>query len=244
MRSFLLLIALLLGLGAIGCGSTEPPTNIGPLNIPFSLVIPGNRPAADYYAVSGVSVRIVATKVGDSIVEMPQTLFYAQFAAAPGAELPDTVTLNHTPLDRHLDTDTLRLAAAAPNILADNTWGLIDANNSETTFLVPKIDIIDTVSPFDERSSVRSDTSLELGWKRPTLISSAMHIRWTTSNHTYEQVMPDSFGAYTIPASEMEKLRGRGKVLLTRYYYLPRKYKSRDILLIRIAQRSFEIDVL
>jgi hypothetical protein len=245
MKSLLSLLILLGLVGAMGCGSTDIPTNTNTGNLPFGLMIPSNRPSADYHAVSGVSTRMVSTKVGDSIVESPQMLFYAQFTTSPIAPAVQTVTLNTFPFDHHMNTDTLRLArAGSSNIYGDNTWEVIDSSNTKATYLMPKIDIIDTVGPFDQRSTVRGDTDLVLRWKRPTLGSSAFHIYWKTPNKTYEQVVADYPGTYQIPKSEIIKLRGRGQVVLTRYYYLPQKFKNRTVMITRIAQRSFNVEVL
>lgn len=250
MRSLPALLTLVLATGLfatgiLGCGGTEPPTGLGPSSIPFGLTIPDKRPPADYYATSGVTTRLVSTRVGDSIVETAQTIFYAQFTTAAGVPLPTSVEINGNTLARHRDGDTLRLTSGnALTLYADNTWGLTDTDNSETTFMIPKIDVVDTIKPFDRRTTLRGDTSLALQWKRPTLISSALHISWVTSNYTYEKIVADIAGEHEIPTEDMKKLRGKGKVLVTRYYYLPRKYKTRDLLLTRIAQRSFDVEIL
>jgi len=246
MRSFLILLTLVLATGISGCAGSEPPTGSDSFSIPFGLTIPGNRDTtADYYATSGVTTRIVATRVGDSIVETAQTIFYGEFMAAPGVPLPTRVTINGNPLERHRGGDTLRLrTASGPSIYADNTWGLTDTDNSETTFTIPKIDVVDTIKPFDRRTTLRGDTSFTLQWKRPTLISSALYITWVAPNYTYEKLVADVIGEHVIPSEDMKKLRGKGKVVVTRYYYLPKKYKSRNLLLTRIAQRSFDVEVL
>ncbi len=244
MKSLYFALILLIGIGTIGCGRTDIPSGPSSGNIPFGLIIPGNRPSADYHAVSGVITRMVSSTVGDSIVDSPQMLFYAQFTTSPIAPMMASVSLNGSDLDHHMNTDTLRLSRTPSlSIYGDNTWQLTDSGNATQSYLMPKIDIIETLSPFDTRSSVRGDTDLVLRWNRPTLASSAIHIYWKAPNGTYEKVVPDYPGTHQIPKLEINKLRGKGQVVITRYYYLPQKFKERTVMITRIAQRIFTIEV-
>lgn len=245
-RSFLQACAALMLITILaGCGGPDIPSDTGPPSLPFSLVIPNTRPKTDYYAVSGVMVRMVSVKIGDSIIDSPQSSYYAQFTTDPGSTPPLAVTLNSVALGRHRDTDTLRLGSGAPQtVLSDNTWEMIDTDSSKASFLLPKIDVIDTVAPFNRRSTVRGDTSLMLAWKRPSLISSALHISWITTSDTLSLVANDAFGAFTISKADMMKVRGKGRVVVTRYYYMQRNHKAKSVGLMRIAQRSFDIEVL
>lgn len=237
--------ALILVTILAGCGGPDIPSDTGPPSLPFSLAIPGNRPKADYYATSGVMVRMVSVKVGDSVVDSPQSSYYAQFTTEPGSTPPQSVTLNGTALERHRDTDTLRLGSGAPQtVLSDNAWEIIDPDNTKSSFRLQKIDVVDTVAPFNRRSTVRGDTSLTLGWRRPSLISSAFHINWTTNADTLNLVANDAFGEFTISRADMAKVRGKGRVILTRYYYVEGKHKGKSVGLMRIAQRTFDIEVL
>ena len=187
----------------------------------------------------------MATKVGDSIVESPQTLFYAQFTASPGVPQLKSVLLNTVELGHHLKGDTLRLGRSpGSSIYGDNLWTLIDSGETKTNFTMPKINVVDTILPFDSRTSVRGDIPLTLSWRRPTLVSSALYISWKAPNHTFEKTVSDYAGSYEIPVEEMRKLQGKGQVMITRYYYMPQKFKERTVMITRIAQRSFSIDVL
>ncbi len=245
MKSLSLLLVLLAGIGLGSCDSTTIPLLPDNGNLPFGLIIPGNRPAADYHAVSGVSTRLVATKVGDSIVESPQTLFYAQFTASPGVPRLKSVLLNTVELGHHLKGDTLRLGRSpGSSIYGDNLWTLLDSGETKANFTMPKINVVDTVLPFDTRTTIRGDVALTLSWRRPTLVSSALYISWKTPNHTFEKTVSDYAGSYEIPQEEMKKLQGRGEVVITRYYYMPQKFKERTVMLTRIAQRTFSINVL
>jgi hypothetical protein len=225
-----------------GCG-TDPIGPVGPIDIPFDLMVPFNRPAADYYAMSGVHIQTRPSSIGDSVVYTSIPSFYAQFHAATGGPLPDQVLLNRNPLERHLGGDTLRLATAvSQNVFGDNTWVLEDEADS-VAFLAPKIDVVDSLEPFTFKTSFRPDTAVVIQWKRPVFGASGLILRWETKDYIHMVPLADGIGRIEVNAETMNKLRGQGKVTVIRYLTLEKQYKGKKLIITRTAQRSYDVYV-
>jgi hypothetical protein len=232
---------VLLLVGA-GCGSnTIGP--VGPFDIAFDLTIPPNRPAADLYAVSGVSSRTQLMRVGDSIVESTSQSFYAQFNVAPGITLPAQVLLNGNPLARNRDTDTLRLDEATSNsIYGNNTWKLVDSASGVDSFMIQQVDVVDSVGPFKDQKTFRGDIELHIGWTPPRIGSGGMYMIWKAPDTTISIPVAD-VGSFTLDGRDMAKLRGKGSVTFIRYLNIQKSYKGKRLNLTRLAQHNYEVTV-
>jgi len=236
-------IVLLAVLTAIaGCGSdTIGP--IGPVALPFDLTIPPNRPAGDLYAVSGIVSTTQPVRVGDSIVEGTVSSFYAQFSPAPGVAIPASVLLNGNLLERSRNTDTLRLdGASSLSVLGNNLWKLIDSSSAADSFPVQTIDVLDSVGPFKQFKSFRSDTDLTLGWMPPRIGSGGMFLIWKAPDTTMVTPMAD-IGSYRISSGDLVKLRGKGSVTLVRYLNIQKTYKGKTLVLTRLAEHRYEVTI-
>lgn len=228
---------------AMGCADrTIGP--IGPSSIPFDLTIPSNRPVADYYAVSGVTTSTTFLRIADSIVQSQVLNFYAQFTATPGLALPASVLLNDNRLERNLDTDTLRLdEITTGNVLKDNDWTFVGADSTKKKITMPAIDIVDSVGPFQSRTSFRSDAPLTVGWRIPHAGAGGLTIIWRGPEHTTILPVNDFIGTATIPEGEMEKLLGAGTVTFIRYTNRTDTFNGKSITVTRIAQHSYPVTV-
>lgn len=243
MRSSILPLALagILSLAALGCGD-DPVGPVGPFDIPFDLTVPANRPTGDLYAVSGVISTTTNVRVGDSIVESTIPAFYAQFHTAPGVPLPAKVLLNESPLARSRGGDTLRLDEASASVFGNNTWKLVDSSNVADSFLVQKIDVIDTIAPFKDKKSFRSDTSLAMAWLPPRLGSGGMLLIWKAPDTTMTIPLAD-VGFYTMSKENMKALRGKGKITFVRYLNSQKTYKGRKLILTRLSEHRYDVTV-
>ena len=236
--AFLLMLCLL----TMGCGD-DPIGPIGPSDIPFDLTIPFTRPAADYYAVSGVQIDTRSVRIGDSIAELAVPAFYAQFHSPKGEPLPGSVLLNRNPLERHLGGDTLRLASAASsNVFGDNTWILADTDDT-VSVLAPKVDIVDSLEPFSFKTTFRNDTGIVIKWKRPVFGASGLILRWESRDYIHMVPLVDALGFAEIDAATMDKLRGKGTITLLRYLTLEKQYRGKKLVVTRVAQRSYDVTV-
>lgn len=250
MRYQSICLALLAGIAACfaACGS-DPIGNPGPVDLPFDLTIPDNRPVANYYAVSGIVTTRRLVKVNDSIVESSFPSFYAQFNAADSSfAIPSSVMLNGNPLVRNKGTsDTLRLDAVkdGSNLFGEDTWSLADSGVSTKTFPIKPVDIVDSVTPLGTSASIRSDTSLQIRWKRPSpgSLSGGMYLYWRAPGRTLSVNMNDGIGNYSMDTSALKTLRGRGSVTLIRYYNIPGTYNGKSLMVTRLAQRTYTITV-
>jgi hypothetical protein len=244
MRSTFVLsiLALSLLIGGAGCGS-DPIGPIGPLEIPFDLTVPPNRPVGDLYAVSGVTSRTQFVRVGDSIIESAIPSFYAQFHAAPGGALPAKVLLNGNELERSRGGDTLRLeTASSQTVLGNNIWKLVDESSAVDSTTVQRVDVIDSIVPFNERKTFRSDTNLRLSWMPPRIGSGGMYLIWKAPDTTIVTPIAD-VGSYAIESADLKKLRGKGTVTFIRYLNTQKNYKGRKLILTRLAQHRYEVTV-
>jgi hypothetical protein len=248
MKSISLLLALVLFCSIAGCDSHD----IGGANVPddfaFGLILPSSQLPADYYAESGVEVRTQQTKIGDSIVDLSSSTFYAQFRAARGNHPPALVSLNGNPLTPlRSGSDTLRLGGSViGNPLTDNVWLLRDSTGDTASFSTSTLDGVDSVTPFSTlgQRTLRRDTSITVKWKRPASGSSGMFITWVgPNNSTYTQAVNDNFGVFEIPQDVVEKMAGKGKVYFTRYTTVQRAFKGKTISLQRLTQRVFPVTV-
>lgn len=239
--SLLVLVGALL-LTALGC-EEDPVGPIGPSEIAFDLTIPPNRPAADLYAVSGAISRTTTVRVGDSIVESTISSFYAQFHTAPGIPLPASVLLNNSTMERNRGGDTLRLDdASATSVLGNNTWKLVDELGAADSFLMQRVDVLDTVGPFKEKKTFRSDTSLSINWLPPRLGSSGLFMIWKAPDTTLTLPLAD-VGFFTISKEDMKAIRGKGKVTFLRYLNSQKNYKGRKLILTRLAEHRYDVTV-
>ncbi|MBS1913223.1 MAG: hypothetical protein JST22_14640 [Bacteroidetes bacterium] len=245
MRSHFILPVLILACGIVagGCSGNSPIGNVQPSPIPFELTIPPNRPAADYYAISGVATTTQLERIGDSLIESPIPSFYAQFTHAAGVAAPASVQLNGNSLSRNLGTDTLRLETAGSNVFGNNTWALTDGTGNRVLFQMPSITVLDSVGPFAQKKNFRSDTSLTVTWKVPGPGSSGIYLIWTTPQDTLTIPMVDDFGQGVLSAANMTRLRGKGRVLLVRYATSEQTFNGRTLILTRIAQHAYDVTV-
>lgn len=237
----LLVIAGILVLS--GC-SSDPIGPVGPLPIPFALTIPPNRPLGDMYAISGVSTSTQLIRVGDSLQESQIPSFYAQFTVIDSTLLPAKVAINGNPFERNMGSDTLRLSTiVAGNVFGDNVWTLTDAQGSDTSFTMAPPDVVDTVGPFQQRKTFRSDTSVVVSWKVPRVSSGALYIIWRGPNHTLVKLANDFFGRETISKDEILLVRGKGRVTVIRSINQERTYKGRKLVATRVAEHSYDVTV-
>lgn len=243
-RGLLVVAALALA----GCTGrvVDPPAEEG--EIRFGLVIPATRPAGEYYLASGVVSEVRIVKVGDSLVPRDIQSFSAQFTRQDTSiRMPLEVSINGTRLSRHRGGDTLRLAGAGDtSLLSINTWRIVDSSMAEASYTTPVIDVVDSVLPMLTMlpsSIIRADSSLTLRWRRPVRSSGGLYIEWQAPNDTIRINANDGFGFYQISADDMKRVRGAGRVTLTRYINGSGSFQGLRVITTRLAQRSYEVSV-
>jgi hypothetical protein len=151
--------------------------------------------------------------------------------------------LNGNPLARNLNTDTLRLDEASSSVYGNNTWKLADSAGAVAdSFVVQQIDVVDSVGPFKDLKTFRSDTSLKIGWTPPRIGSGGMYIIWSAPDTTITIPVAD-IGFYTIEKADLVKLRGKGTVTFVRYLNIPKSYKGKRLILTRLAEHRYEVTV-
>jgi|GEM_PF-2321185 len=245
MKLIIILLACAAAFGAAGCDSHDIGGAMVPVEYPFDILLPPVQTPVDYYAESGISLQTQTIVVRDSLVESTTPQFYAQFRSANGSEPPAGVKLNGnilTPLSA--GSDTLRLTTVSgTSLYNDNVWSLADGGDS-ASFVIARVDGIDSVAPFVTRKSFRRDTSITMRWKPPTSGSSGMYITWTSSGkYTYAQRVDDNIGTFEIPRKEVEKLAGPGKIYITRYLTLQKTFKGKSVMLRRLVQRIYPVTI-
>lgn len=243
----LLAISLLL-LILQGCASrtVDPPTTPGTL--PFYLEIPRNRPTGDMYVTSGVVNKVQSVIVNDSLTLRDIQSYSAQFTRDRGSvPMPAGVRLNGHDMTPHAASDTLRLRGTSEtSLLGRNTWEIVDSAGATASFESPVIDVVDSVLPFRLLSStqaLRSDSSLTIRWMRPTRGSGGMYIEWQAPNDTLVYTATDGVGTFAIPADDMRRVRGKGRVILTRFLNSTGTFQGLRVVVSRLAQRIYEVTV-
>lgn len=237
------LAAIFLGLLS-GCEKRT----VGPIDtsfIPFELTIPDNTPQGDFYAVSGILIKDELSAGDTTQQRYPRTSYYAQFRSRlPGVQMP-AVLLNNVLLDHHNNGDTLRLKnAAAAGILEVNTWRLIAPGATDTVKLTADVvSVLDSLDPFTANKIIRSDTALTITWPRATAPGGILLI-WKkdpAGSYTYTAQLTDGLGSFTVPVTELKKLRGNGSVTLVRYRFFnyPNSYLGQTVSVVRLAQRTY-----
>lgn len=242
----MILTGLLLLLGVMGgCNTREvfvPP----PGALPFNLYILKNRPIGDYYAISGIIARVEQVKVDDSLVNKDLANYSAQFNLTPGMPPVSGVLLNGHTLEQH-NNDTLRLRGTSDlSLLGANNWSFTPGGGTALDVAMGTMDPIDSVKPFEQIPAsgvIRSDSSLTIQWKRPTNASGGMYIEWRAPNDTLVWSVSDGIGVFTIDYADMRKLTGKGLVILSRFLNITRDFNTKKLIISRVAQRSYNVNV-
>lgn len=219
-------------------------------SIPFDLVVPDGLLQGHYNIISGTKGEQQESFVNDSIFILPIWRSYAQFTTTDDS-LEFDVLVNFTKLQRHNETDTLRLRSASDTSIrtSDQIWKFREPGEIRDDlirFKLPALDLLDTIGPFEaiqtSKATIRSDTAFRLDWK-PGNSGGAMKIEWRSENGTIVRDTEDFTGSYIIPAEVMANLRGKGLVIVTRYKTTTDKYKGKDIVATRISQRTYNVTV-
>ena len=218
--------------------------------IAFNLIVPDGLLQGDYNIISGTKGEQQESFVNDSIFVLPIWSVYAQFTTTDDS-LEFDVLVNFTKLQRHDDTDTLRLRSASDTSIrrGDQIWKFREPGEIRTDlirFTLPALDLLDTIGPFETiqaaKSTIRSDTTFRLNWK-PGNSGGAIKIEWRSDNGTIVRDTKDFEAGYTIPAEVMANLRGKGLVIVTRYKTITDQYKGKTIVATRISQRTYNVTV-
>ncbi len=245
MKLIIILLACATALGAAGCDSHDIGGATVPNEYPFDIVLPPVQTPVDNYAESGISLQTQTIIIRDSLVESTTPQFYAQFRSTNAGDPPAAVKLNGNLLiPISAGSDTLRLTTASgTSLYNDNVWSMADGGDS-ASFVIARVDGIDSVTPFVTRKSFRSDTAITLRWKRPSSGSSGMYITWTSSGkYTYTQRVDDNIGSFQIPRAEVQKLSGPGKIYLTRYLTVQKTFRGKSVMIRRLVQRVYPVTV-
>lgn len=232
-----------------GCGGKEL---TGPITvdskIPFDLKVPVELSGADYYIIAGTKVEQQDRQVGDSIFSGASPQTYVQFYPEAGSPVDFEVFVNNTELQRHNESDTLRLRGSGDTNLVngDHVWRFRDLLGEEIAlFVLPSVGILDTIGPLqglNERGGlVRGDTAITLRWQ-PGL-GGSIRIEWETEDAYIARDAQDFSGSYVIPAAVMANLQGEGTVRVTRYRTITSEFNNKKILAMRLSQRSYKVNV-
>lgn len=226
----------------VGCSDRSVPPIDGPRSIRFELVYPQPPSSDAYFGVSGV--RLVTDDVAqDTIVRVTGRSFFAQFYTG-GPELPTSVELNGIPFVRHLETDTLRLGtSSSTSFFGVQSWRLTDAQGP-TSFQVNPLQEIDSVLPVMWGDLIRGDTSLLLTWRSPSTATGGVLITWRMQGvETWSQTFSD-VGRATIPEAVVSRFAGDSELILTRFRTEQHVFRSKPLILTRVAQREYRVTVL
>jgi hypothetical protein len=253
MRRFIFLSSLLtLLIAAGGCNSRQIPGPPDSTALPFALRLPTSIPAGEYHAVSGTLFQTELVPAGrdsvtgrDSVMPVVSRSYYAQFTTSPGVTPPTKVTLNGLPMERHHDTDTLRLGEGnvASGIFGRNTWVLHGAADS-AAFMTEELTPVDSVMPFVNGSQIRGDVDLQIRWPAPKSSSGGVIIYWTIPDLPEYVITANDIGVYTMRRQDLEKFRNATSVSIVRFRNETRTYDGRRLIVTRLAQHNYAVEVL
>lgn len=247
----LLVFATVLGAGIGSCGHQPPGPSDDPNSIPFDLIVPEHLPQGDFNIISGTRGDDQESFVNDSVYNVTVWRFYAQMIPGPNVEEDYDVLVNVNKLERHRDSDTLRLRSASDTALfrGEQIWKFREpgeTRNDLIRFTLPTVDLLDTIGPFEalkeSRGSIRSDTACTIRWRRSET-GGTIRIEWRGPVNTAIYDAQDFTGSYTIPAAVMNNLRGRGTVIISRSRTVTEDFLGKTIIGTRISQRSYEVRV-
>jgi hypothetical protein len=251
MKSTSIIVVVLCTVCAIvaGCSADESVGDLGPSRIAFELTTPGSLPAADFYGIAGVEAVNQKVPAGDSLIEIVSQRLYGEFYTTGGTPLPATVAINGVTLLRNLDTDTLRLGGVITGVdfSGIHTWRLTDSGGAPQSIQVGPVPLIDSVAPFPTAATtIRGDTALRVTWEPSGDVSTRMMLQWTpkSGKNPYMQFMNDGSGSFVVPTEVMKTLVGPGTVVLVRYRYIQGQFRGKNVVLVRTAEREYNVTVL
>ena len=233
----------------LSCGHEPIAPGSDPTGIPFDLEVPEGLLDGDYNIISGTKGEQQESFVGDSIYTVSRWSVYAQFTSKEPVDFD--VLVNFTKLQRHHESDTLRLRSASDTSIrsGDQVWKFREPDEIRNDLIrvtLPAISLLDTIGPFEAiqtaKSFIRSDTAFRMDWK-PGNSGGAVKIEWRAPNGTVVRDTKDFEGSYTIPAEVMKNLKGKGTVIFTRYKSVTDQYKGKTIVATRISQRTYTVTV-
>lgn len=233
----------------LSCGHEPIAPSDDPTGIPFDLIVPDGLLEGDYNIISGTKGEQQESYVGDSVYVVSRWSFYAQFTSKEPIDFD--VLVNFTKLQRHHDSDTLRLRSASDTsiVRGDQVWKFREPDEVRNDLIrvtLPAISLLDTIGPFEAiqtaKSLIRSDTAFRMDWK-PGNSGGAVKIEWRAPNATIVRDTKDFEGSYTIPAEVMKNLKGKGTVIFTRYKSITDQYQGKSIVATRISQRTYTVTV-
>lgn len=243
-KSFvLLLIFIICSVSLISCD----PTPLAPTvtkKYDFELLIPKNMLALNYLAISGLKISQQIVSSGDSLLETKRVSYYAQATHNAAVDAYKKVSINDNELKRHSDTDTLRIPPTSDQSLYQfNKW-YFGFEQDSAALTVLSIEALDTILPLISKKEIRGDEDLKVTWEPISNNNYEMYLQMKTKDYTYTASMPDRMGEAIIAVENMKKLHGSCTFSLVRYRQQSINLGSKEINVLRVSQRDFDLNIL